>query len=72
MDRGGESAGGALAATLELFDLGVQLMRQNLRRRHPSATDEEIAGFLRVWLEQRPGAEHGDCTGRPANPGRIG
>lgn len=50
---------------LELFEEGVRIMEQNLRREHPDATDEEIDERLRAWLAHRPGAEHGDCVGRP-------
>ena len=45
-------------------DDGVALMRQNLRRRHPGATEEEIERQLLQWLRDRPGAESGDCPGR--------
>ncbi len=53
----------AFRTTLDLFDTGLDLMRQNLRRRHPDAGDEEIGRFLREWLLSRPGAESGDCPG---------
>jgi hypothetical protein len=51
--------------TLDLFDAGVQLMRQNLRRKDPDADDQAIERQLLSWLRERPGAEHGDCEGRP-------
>ena len=51
--------------TLDLFDAGVQLMRQNLRRRSPEADEKAINRQLVSWLRERPGAEHGDCQGRP-------
>lgn len=51
--------------TLDLFDAGVKLMRQNLRRRDPEADDQAIERRLVSWLRQRPGAEDGDCQGRP-------
>jgi hypothetical protein len=35
---------------LELYDMSVAIMRQNLRRRPPEATDPEIEGMLRRWL----------------------
>lgn len=35
---------------LELHAAGVQLMRLNLRRRHPDESDDEIAARLREWL----------------------
>ena len=50
--------------TLDLFQTGVDLMRQNLRRRHPGSTDAEIERRVREWLHERPGAESGDCQGR--------
>ena len=54
-------------ATLDLFQAGVDLMRQNLRRRHPGADDERIERLLAEWLRERPGAEAGDCPGRPVD-----
>jgi Rv0078B-related antitoxin len=54
----------AFRGTLDLFDTGLDLMRQNLRRNHPEAGDEEIERLLGVWLRDRPGAESGDCLGR--------
>ena len=51
--------------TLDLFEAGEQMMRQNLRRRYPDADDSEIEERLFEWFLHRPGAEHGDCTGRP-------
>jgi hypothetical protein len=52
----------ALQTTLDLFDAGLDLMRQNLRRADPSATDDEIDDRLVNWLHERPGAEAGDCA----------
>ena len=54
-----------LRIAFALFDDGVELMRRNLRRRHPEASDEEIERLLGRWLAHRPGAEHGDGVGRP-------
>ena len=54
----------ALQTTLDLFETGVDLMRQNLRRRHPEASDDDIDRLLQQWLLDRPGAEFGDCPGR--------
>jgi hypothetical protein len=51
--------------TLELFAAGEEIMRQNIRRRFPGATPEEIEEHLTTWLHERPGAEHGDAVGRP-------
>lgn len=42
-------------------------MRQNLRREHPEANEDDIDRRLRQWLHERPGAESGDCPGRPVD-----
>jgi hypothetical protein len=55
----------AFRTTLDLFETGLNLMRQNLQRSHPEAGDEEIERLLHEWLLIRPGAEFGDCPGRP-------
>lgn len=54
-----------LRTALRLFDDGVALMRQNLHRADPDASEEEIARRLAAWLRRRPGAEHGDGAGTP-------
>jgi hypothetical protein len=56
---------GALRTTLDLFETGVELMRETLRRRYAGATEAELDDRLRQWLHHRPGAEFGDCQGRP-------
>lgn len=53
-----------LRAALELHEVGVAIMRQNLRRRHPEASESRIEELLTSWLRTRPGAEHGDSAGR--------
>lgn len=58
-----------LRIALDLHDAGVEMMRQNLRRRHPDADEQEIERLLVVWLHERPGAEHGDAVGRPRHRG---
>jgi hypothetical protein len=59
--------------TLDLFDAGVRLMRQNLRRSDPGADEQEIDRRLSSWLRERPGAESGDCPGRAVDVrARIG
>jgi hypothetical protein len=57
-----------LRAAFDLFDAGLDLMRQNFRRRHANATEQEIEALLSKWLRSRPGAEHGDASGRPRFP----
>jgi len=58
----------AFRTTLDLFETGVDLMRQNLRRSHPGATEEELERLLGEWLLERPGAESGDSSGRRVDP----
>jgi hypothetical protein len=59
-----QSMSDAFRTTLDLFDTGVALMRQNLRRQHPQANEDAIDHRLRQWLLERPGVEHGDSPGR--------
>ena len=57
------SIGDAFRTTLDLFGTGLELMRQNLRRSHPDADDDDIERRLDQWLPDRPGAVAGDCSG---------
>ena len=57
--------GQRLELAFDLFEAGEQIMRQNLKRRHPTADLEEIERRLMEWLCRRPGAEMGDGVGRP-------
>ncbi|WP_437512378.1 hypothetical protein [Sorangium sp. So ce1099] len=54
-----------LRLAFDLHEAGVTLMRQNLRRRLPEATETEIDERLAAWLLERPGAEFGDAEGQP-------
>ena len=40
-------------ATLDLIQVGVDLMRQNIRRRHPGLNDGAVEERLREWLWAR-------------------
>jgi len=62
--RSKASVAAAFRTTLDLFETGVAMKRQSLRRSHPRASDEEIELRLQQWLLERPGAEHGDSPGR--------
>lgn len=53
-----------MAIAFDLYRTAEEMMRQNLRRRNPSATEEEIEQGVREWLRRRPGAEIGDGVGR--------
>jgi hypothetical protein len=50
-------------AMFELNELAETLMRQNLRRRFPDESSEQIESRVWAWLQTRPGAEHGDAGG---------
>lgn len=50
----------------DLYEAAEEIMRQNLRRRNPEASEEEIEEGIREWLRRRPGAKHGDGVGRPS------
>jgi hypothetical protein len=62
-----DDPGAKLRLALDLFDSGVAMMRETLRRRFPDASDQTIAEVLAGWLRERPGAEHGDTDGRLRN-----
>ncbi|MGM0577860.1 MAG: hypothetical protein ACQEXJ_19190 [Myxococcota bacterium] len=64
-----ETPADRLRAALDLFDEGGALMHQNLRRRHPEESEEQIQARLQAWLLERLGAEGGDGWGR-SRPGR--
>lgn len=57
-----------LRIALELFESGVAMMRETLRRDHPAESDAQIEERLRRWIRHRPGAEDGDCVGRKIDP----
>lgn len=57
-----------LNVALELFESGVAMMRETLKREHPTESDERIEERLRAWIRHRPGAEDGDCVGRKIDP----
>lgn len=59
-----KAAAERLRTALDLHDAGVALMRQNLRREFPEASEDEIDRRLGAWLQHRPGAEYGDAVGR--------
>ena len=54
-----------LRLAFDLYEASEAIMRQNLRRRNPEASDAEIEQLFAAWLRKRPGAEHGDGHGRP-------
>jgi ribose 1,5-bisphosphokinase PhnN len=56
-------------ALLDLYDLSATLMRQNLRRRHPDASEEEIEARLRRWLAKADEREPSPWTVRRRSSG---
>jgi hypothetical protein len=54
-----------LRLALDMFEAGVDLMRQRLRREHPELAATAIERLVAQWVSTRPGAEHGDAAGRP-------
>lgn len=67
----GETLRDRLLAAFDMFDLGVDMMAANLRRRHAHASPEEIEQLLDDWLLERPGAEAGDGPGVPVSLERF-
>ena len=57
-------AAARLRTALDLFEAGVEMVRQKLRRDHPDLAEREIAARVGTWLRERPGAEFGDAVGR--------
>jgi hypothetical protein len=56
-----------LRTALDLFDLGVEMLRTRLRREDPTLSDEALDQHVQRWLLTRRGAEHGDGAGRPGS-----
>ncbi len=54
-----------LRIAIDLADLAQRMMLQKLRRDHPQESEQEVLSRLERWMHTRPGAEHGDCIGRP-------
>lgn len=52
-----DAMAGRLLEVLEMWEDGVQIMRENLRRRLPRATDEEIESELARWLAGPDGVD---------------
>jgi hypothetical protein len=53
-----------LLVAFDLFEAGVDMMRQQLRRAYPAESEAEIERRVTEWLHHRPGALHGDSAGR--------
>jgi hypothetical protein len=57
-------------ATFDLNEAAEAMMRQNLRRRFPQESADQIELRIVAWLQDRPGAPHGDAGG-PVRVRRI-
>ena len=66
-----EEAAAKLRTALDLHEAGVQMMRENLRRKFPESSADRIEEMLVAWLQTRPGAEHGDGVGIPGDVRRF-
>jgi hypothetical protein len=53
-----------LQVAFQLVTDGLEIMRQNLRRANPAASEEKIEQMLVDWLASRRGAEAGDIDDR--------
>ena len=49
--------------TANLMDAGIVLMRENLRRRHPAATVDQVNILLGSWLCRQDDPIPGDTSG---------
>ncbi len=56
-----------LRMSLAMYEDGLAIEREKLRRQHPDADDETIGRLLAAWLQHRPGALLGDADGVPRN-----
>jgi hypothetical protein len=52
------------ATTAVLMDVGIELMRQNLRRRNPVANETQIDQLLSAWLHRTEDPIPGDTAGK--------
>lgn len=65
MDEQTRLARQRLFLAFDLFDAGVDMMRQNLKRRFPDLEPAAIQAQVDAWLLKREGAPYGDAEGRP-------
>lgn len=49
-----QAAAARLRQALEMHEFGLEMMRQNLRRRFPEESPEQIEARFLAWLEERP------------------
>ncbi len=51
-----------MESAFELYELAEQIMLQNIRRRHPGLSEDEVEERLVAWLQHR---DEADRYGRP-------
>lgn len=56
-----------LRIAMDLFEVGRRMAQSRLRREHPEWTGDDVDRAVERWLTDRPGAEFGDCPGRPVS-----
>ncbi|MBL8137212.1 MAG: hypothetical protein JNL48_11370 [Acidobacteria bacterium] len=49
-----------LMVAADLWEAGVAIRRQSIRREHPHASEADVSRVVGEWLQRRPGAEAGD------------
>jgi len=64
-DEEARGAAHRLLLACDMFEFGREMMRQNLERRHPTATEAEIDAMLVEWVRRRDCAPMGDSPGTP-------
>ena len=52
----------------EMYELGIRMKRNVLRRRHPEASEEEIDRLWREWLASPPEPSEGTTNIRRTSP----
>lgn len=59
-----------MRTALEMHDLGVRMYAQQMRRKHPLATEEEIDVMVRAWLIDSPRQRENREEGQRDDSGR--
>lgn len=53
-----DSKAGRLHAALDLMQFGIEIMRQNIIRKMPAATQETVNSLLQKWIEKQDSCNH--------------
>lgn len=64
-----EKAASKLRLVLDMQQFGIRMMRQNLIRRHPDESPEQIDARLSGWLAKSPDADDPRFEVRPCRSG---